>query len=190
MKIIIEPYNKVWKEQFESLRDYLLSHIQNDILEIVHVGSTSVPGLSAKPVIDLDIIIENDNKKLDKVILKLESLGYQHRGDLGISGREAFKRANSRIPITDSDIEWFPHHLYVCKEGCVALRNHLALKKHLLENPDKVVEYSNLKHKLADKFPDNMDAYIDGKTEFILDILKKEGMKSSEIDLIKSQNEI
>jgi len=190
MKINVEKYNPKWKEQFESLQEYLFKHLNDQVLTIEHVGSTSVSEMSAKPIIDLDLIIENDNKVLEKVINKLKFLGYTHLGEMGISGREAFKRNSSKTPITTSKKEWFEHNLYVCKEGSVGLNNHLALKKHLLENPQKVIEYSNLKKKLADNFPDDIDSYIDGKTDFILGILKKEGIKSSDAELIESQNKM
>lgn len=190
MNILIEKYNPQWKVQFEALRDYLYQHLKNEILAIEHVGSTSVPGLSAKPIIDLDIIIEKDSATLTMVIEKLKDLGYRHSGDRGITGREAFERLSDKIPITKSGKSWFEHHLYVCEKGNVALRNHLALKRHLIANPGKVVEYSKLKMELAMKFPDDIDAYVDGKTEFILDILKNEGMKSVEIDLIEDQNRL
>ncbi len=156
MKIIIEEYNPKWKEQFESLRSYLLPHLSDHITKIVHVGSTSLPGMNAKPIIDIDIIIENNKATLKKVIDKLEILGYNYVGDQGISGREAFKRPNSKTPVTASNKDWFKHHLYVCNKDSIALRNHLALKKHLTENPIKAAEYSNLKKHLAHKFTDDM----------------------------------
>jgi len=190
MKIVIEKYNPEWKEQFELLRDNLLFYLKEDVINIEHVGSTSVPGMSAKPIIDLDIIIESDNSTLEKVIDKLNHLGYIHLGDLGITGREAFKRNSPQASNMNGRITWFKHNLYVCKEGSGGLNNHLSLKKHLLENHDKVIEYSKLKENLAEKFPNDIDAYIDGKTDFIVDILKKEGIKSIDINLIEDQNKI
>ncbi|TRZ41825.1 GrpB family protein [Robertkochia solimangrovi] len=188
--IIIEPFSLQWEKHFSSLQAYLLQYLENDILNIEHVGSTAVPGMSAKPVIDLDIVISNDNTVMKRVIDKLEMLGYQHCGEMGISGREAFKRRSSKVRVTDSNKEWFKHHLYLCKEGSVGLRNHLALKKHLLENPQMVVEYSALKRELAMKYPNDMEAYIEGKTEFILNILKIEGLSGDDLDLIKKENEM
>ena len=190
MKIDIQEYNPKWKEQFESLRECLLQTFRDIVLKIEHVGSTSVPGMVAKPIIDLDLIIANDNETLKKVIDKLENLGYTHLGEMGISGREAFKRNSSQTPNTDSKKEWFKHNLYVCKKGSIGLNNHLALKKHLLENPQKIQEYNRLKQNLAKKFPNDIDSYVDGKTDFILDILKKEGINSSDTKLIESQNKI
>ncbi len=188
MAINIQKYNPEWKAKFEKLREYLLSHFANNDLTIEHVGSTSVPGMSAKPIIDIDLIIENNNEILKKVINKLENLGYTHLGEMGISGREAFKRNSLKTPTTENGKEWFEHNLYVCKKGSIGLNNHLTLKKHLLNNPEKVIEYSELKQKLVEKFPNDIDSYVDGKTDFIIDILKKEGINSSETELIENEN--
>ncbi|MBQ4821858.1 GrpB family protein [Aquimarina sp. MMG016] len=82
--------------------------------------------MAAKPIIDLDLIIENDKEVLKKVISKLKDLGYTHLGEMGISGREAFKRNSCQTPFTNSKKEWFEHNLYVCKKGSTGLKNHLA----------------------------------------------------------------
>ncbi len=188
MSITIQEYDPKWKVQFEAIRVYLLQHLDTQVKSIVHIGSTSIPGLSAKAIIDIDIIIDKDKKTLAVVIETVQSLGYTHLGERGITGREAFKRNSIYAPITENNTEWFDHHLYVCTEGSIGLNNHLALKRHLLQNPDKVLEYSALKHSLAAKYPKDMDAYIDGKTDFILEILTKEGISSSDTSLIESEN--
>lgn len=188
MAIHIIKYNPEWKDQFEELRAYLMPYFKDDVLKIEHVGSTAIPGMSAKPIIDLDLIIENNDEVLERVIRKLESLGYTYLGDMGISGREAFKRNSSRTPITENGRIWFKHNLYVCKEGSIGLNNHLTLKKHLLGNPKKVIEYSRLKQKLAEQFPNDIDLYVSGKTDFIIKILQKEGFNSSETELIENEN--
>lgn len=189
-KIIVQNYNPEWEQMFKSLEKVLAKNLEDEIIKIEHVGSTSIKGMKAKPIIDLDIIIENNEKTLKSVIEKLKTLGYIHLGEMGISGREAFKRTDLKTPITNPKRKWFEHNLYLCKEGSIGLKNHLALKKHLLENPLKVIEYSNLKEKLADKFSDDIDMYVDGKTDFILSILREEGIKSSESKLIETQNKI
>ncbi|NIJ46646.1 GrpB-like predicted nucleotidyltransferase (UPF0157 family) [Wenyingzhuangia heitensis] len=189
-KIIVQNYNPEWEQMFKSLEKALTKNLQDEIIRIEHVGSTSVKGMKAKPIIDLDIIIKDNEKTLKSVIEKLETLGYIHLGEMGIAGREAFKRTDLKTPITNPERKWFEHNLYLCKEESIGLKNHLALKKHLLENPLKVIEYSNLKEKLAEKFSDDIDRYVDGKTDFILSILKEEGIKNSESKLIETQNKI
>lgn len=189
-KITVIPYNPDWRNQFKALESVLLKSVKNDILSIEHVGSTSVKGLAAKPIIDLDIIIEDDDVKLKNVIQKLSVLGYEHVGDLGVTGREAFKRPTEKVPDDGSGKDWFRHHLYVCKKGITSLQNHLNLRDYLRSNPAAVLEYGALKQELARQFPYNIDAYIDGKTDFIVCALKLMGMEEEERGTIERQNKI
>jgi GrpB-like predicted nucleotidyltransferase (UPF0157 family) len=189
-KIIIQDYDPKWIEQFETIEALLILNLKNQIIKIEHIGSTSVPGMKAKPIIDLDIVIEDDNNILKIVISKLGNLGYIHLGEMGISGREAFKRVSSQSASIGSKEEWFEHNLYVCKKDSVGLINHLTLRNYLNENPIKVIEYSNLKKELVKKFPYDIDSYVDGKTDFILKILKENGVKSSDTELIEIQNRL
>jgi GrpB-like predicted nucleotidyltransferase (UPF0157 family) len=86
--IVVVPYDNKWVIEFEKIKDNVLPVIHNDIISIEHVGSTSVPGLWAKPIIDINIIVEN--AKLQVVIEKLSGIGYEHEGNLGIEGREKY----------------------------------------------------------------------------------------------------
>ncbi len=160
--ITISDYSKDWPQMFSKLKSEIWPHIRQYATSMEHVGSTSVYGLSAKPVIDIDIVIES-RKLLKNVISTLEKLGYSHRGDLGIKDREAFSCRNPE----------FPHNLYVCIEGSTALRNHLILRDHLSKNKRDRDTYANLKKKLAEKYTDDIDSYIEGKTEFIVSILNQ-----------------
>jgi len=132
------------------------------ILKVEHVGSTSVAGLAAKPIIDIDIVIE-DYSKLPAVIKSLEKLGYIHQGDLGIEGREAFKKI-----IEDN---YQNHHLYVCPKDGKGYLEHTALRDYLRNNKKAREEYGKLKIKLADKFPYQVEKYLEAKSEFIEKIL-------------------
>lgn len=189
-QIIVTDYDPKWAEQFAELRDLLLRYInEEDMISIEHVGSTSVVGLKAKPIIDLDIIVA-DEEGMKKVIAQLAKLGYRHIGDLGVSGREAFKRPPENILTDGTGRKWFGHHLYVCQTGSVGLRNHLALRDHLRQYPAKVVEYGDLKQYLAQKYPYDIDAYIEGKTDFITSILIEMGLDENDISTIRKDNEI
>jgi len=180
-KIIIEDYNPQWALHFQHIKSFLSSHLHKQILNIEHVGSTSVIGMKAKPIIDIDIIIESDEHTLQKVIARLQSVGYNYLGDLGISGREAFRFIGSNKKL-------FRHNLYVCREDSIALANHLALKCYLQENQSRVSAYSILKQELANKYPYDIESYIDGKTNFILGALRAKGLKDSDVKLIQKQN--
>jgi len=189
-KITVVDYDSKWAEQFAELRDLLLRYVnENDIISIEHVGSTSIVGLKAKPIIDLDIIV-TDGERMAKIIAQLAQLGYEHIGDLGVVGREAFKRPPENILTDGTGRKWFEHHLYVCQTGSIGLRNHLALRDYLRQHPEKIIEYGNLKQDLAEKYPYDIDAYIDGKTGFITSILSEMGLNKQDISTIQDNNKI
>lgn len=180
--IVVEKYNPNWEEEFNKAYKFYKNLINGLDVKIEHVGSTSVKGLWAKPILDIDIIVKDDNDS-KRVITLLKGVGYKHLGDLGIQGREAFSYEEN-----NPDITWMRHHLYVCLENCENLRNHLLLRKHLRNNPESVKLYSELKKDLAVKFNNDIDAYVDGKTDLISSFLKEEGMKSNELDRIEAVN--
>lgn len=169
--INIADYTPDWAEAFSDLSRALEPVLGGLVLGIEHVGSTSVPGLSAKPIIDIDVII-NSPATLLSVVEVLEGVGYQHEGDLGIPGRDAFRREDNTVPRDGSGGVWPSHHLYVCTQDSGELRRHLAFRDHLRRDSDAAVRYENLKRDLAERFPDDVDSYVEGKSEFIERILE------------------
>ena len=107
-RVIVERYNPEWKREFEKIRSEIMAAASDLILSVEHVGSTSVEGLSAKPCIDIDVVIE-DESLLGEIIARLSAVGYAHEGNLGIPGREAFKYSDKPHLMT--------HHLYVCPKN-------------------------------------------------------------------------
>ena len=183
MKLIkVEKYNPEWKKEFEKAKFFYKELLKDIDPKIVHVGSTSVKGMWAKPILDIDIIVSNTLGS-NKVIKLLEGVGYTHIGNMGVKGREAFKYSND-----NQNIKWMKHNLYVCISGNENLKNHLLLKKHLQNNKDALEEYSKLKYELAKKYPDDINSYVDGKTELITGFLKAEGMDLKKLNRIKSIN--
>jgi GrpB-like predicted nucleotidyltransferase (UPF0157 family) len=176
--VIVTPYDSAWPGHFRALRDRLLPALEGISEHIEHVGSTSVKGLAAKPIIDIDIIIEE--AQLDAAIKALAGLDYHHRGELGIEGRHAFRyEGEEDLPV---------HNLYVCIQGAESLRNHLLLRDYLREHPDRAEAYGELKQQLARKHPNDIDAYIEGKSAFILEILEEQGMDSESLAVIENAN--
>ena len=157
-----EPYNLMWPEEFEKIKAFLWPYVKDVALDIVHVGGTAVPGLSAKPIIDIDIII-NSYDDFPQIAERLGNLGYEHIGDLGIKSREVFKRLESG--------DFMKYHLYVCPKDSPELRRHIALRDYLRRNDSAREEYTKLKQSLAKKFRNNIDAYIEAKHEFIMNII-------------------
>jgi len=187
--IVIEEYSSGWPMAFAQLQSVYRSRLGSYVAAVEHVGSTSVEGLPAKPVIDIDLIIE-DSVLLKPVIAVLQELGYQHAGDLGIAGREAFKRTSSLTPVDGSSRTWPAHHLYVCTAGNISLKNHLALRNYLRSHPKKAQAYGQLKKRLAKEYPNDIDAYVAGKTEFITGVLKEMGFDAADLDDITKQNKL
>jgi len=137
------------------------------------------------------IVVDYDSKWAEQFAeLRDLQLGYEHIGDMGVTGREAFKRPPENILTDGTGRKWFGHHLYVCQTGSIGLRNHLALRDYLRQHPAKVAEYGNLKQHLAEKHPYDIDAYIEGKTDFITNILIEMGLNENDISTIRKDNGI
>ncbi len=175
--VIVLPYNPAWKERFTELKKSIWPHISDVALDFVHVGSTSIPGMSAKPIIDIDIVI-NSLDEFDEIKSRLAKIGYYHQGDLGIEGREAFGLEHEHR---------YAHHLYVCTINSTAYKNHVLLRKHLMENPDAFRRYKDLKIRLAESGLDR-ESYGREKTHLILEFLGAEGLSDEEFEDIKKQN--
>lgn len=164
-KIIeIVPYDPQWKIEFEKIKEMINEYIGDLILKIEHVGSTSIEGLAAKPIIDLDVVIESYDV-LPKIIERLGKEGYEYQGNLGILGREAFQR-------TFED-GFMKYHLYVCPKDGKGYLEHIAFRDYLRANPSAMEEYKSLKIKLAQEYRFDIDTYCDKKTEFVKGILYK-----------------
>lgn len=160
--IIIENYDPRWPQQFELLRSRFAPALGALAAAIDHVGSTAVPGLAAKPIIDIDVLLGSSND-LPQAINRLSSLGYEHRGDLGVSGREAF-----RAPFAEP-----PHHLYVHRPDSREYLRHITFRDHLRANPELAQAYERLKRALAQQYRLNREAYNLAKTEFVEAILRR-----------------
>ena len=157
-KVIVLPYDVKWKADFEKIKAEIENAIGNLIISVEHVGSTSVVGLSAKPCIDIDVVIK-DYSVFDAVVSSLAEIGYIHEGDLGIKDRHAFRYTDKPHLQT--------HHLYVCPQYSAELHRHITFRNFLRNNPDAVEKYSRVKETAAQLFPDNIDKYIEYKSPCI-----------------------
>ena len=159
--VVVVPYDPTWPATFALLRDRVAPVLGELAVGIEHVGSTAVPGLDAKPIIDIDVVIRHADD-LPEVAARLATLGYAQLGDLGIIGREAF-RAKPDLP---------RHHLYVCAVGAVTLQAHLSLRDALRADSDLAALYAELKRGLAEQHRDDRDSYAEGKSAFIASVLR------------------
>ncbi len=167
-RVVVVPYSEQWKTDFGTIKQYVLPAINDVAIGIEHIGSTSVEGLSAKPIIDIDLIIK-DYSVFDTVIERLATLGYIHEGNLGIKDREAFDyKGYADLP---------KHHLYVCPEFSAELHRHIAFRDYLRNHTEAVLKYSKVKEEGARLFPDSIDDYIAYKSPCIEEIYKEIFMK-------------
>lgn len=164
--VVVVPYDPAWTAAFEAIRAEIAYALGDSFLSIEHVGSTSVPGLCAKPIVDIDVVIDSA-ERFPGVRDLLEEAGYRHEGDLGIAGREAFKY--------EGKTHLMRHHLYVCAADSMELRRHLAFRDRLRTNPVDRDAYGAAKVAAAAHHPRDIDAYIDEKGVIIAEILGKCG---------------
>lgn len=166
--VIVMPYDIKWKADFENIKKEIENAIGDLIVCIEHIGSTSVEGLSAKQCIDIDVVIK-DYSVFDSVVRRLEVIGYIHEGDLGIKDREAFKYLYKPHLQT--------HHLYVCPQNSKELFRHITFRNFLRNNPDAIKKYSEVKEKAAKLFPNDIDKYIEYKSNCIEELYLQCGLK-------------
>ena len=167
-KVTVLPYDSAWKSAFEAIKKEIEGAAGDLILGVEHVGSTSVEGMSAKPCIDLDVVIR-DVSVLEAVIARLAAIGYIHEGDLGIPGREAFKYTDKTHLQT--------HHLYVCPRDSRELHRHITFREFLKSHPEAVRQYSRVKETAAQLYPDDIDRYIAYKSPCIEELYAQCGLQ-------------
>lgn len=166
--VVVVPYDNRWPTDFEKIKRELEEALGDLILDIVHVGSTSVAGLSAKPCIDLDVMIR-DYSVFEAVANRLAAIGYIHEGNLGIRHREAFSY--------DHKPHLQKHHLYVCPQDSEELRRHLAFRDGLRADPEAVKWYSMVKEAAARRFPNDIEGYMACKAPCIEELYGRWGLK-------------
>lgn len=165
--VVVLPYDEHWELAFIQIKDEIQEALGSLALSIEHVGSTSVRGLSAKPIIDIDVVIK-DYSLFDAVVRALGEIGYHHEGDLGITAREAFKYSGKE--------HLQKHHLYVCPQDSAELKRHVAFRNYLRANPEAVREYSRIKVEGAMLYPNDIEKYIQHKSPFIEKIYREIGI--------------
>jgi len=146
--VIVLDYDPNWPGLFQSLRKRVAGALGDMATAIEHVGSTAVPDLAAKPIINIDVLLACETM-LPAAIERLASLGYIRRGNLGIPEREAF-----RAPANDA-----PHHLYVCPPSSAEFQRHMAFRDYLRAHPNDAKIYGDLKIALAGRFREDRSAY-------------------------------
>lgn len=181
MRVTVLPYDPAWPQDFTTIRTALAAALDGvPVVAIEHVGSTAVPGLAAKPVLDIDVVVARAD--LDAAIAALETAGYTHRGDLGVPERHAMRAS------TTDEHAAVTRNVYVCVEGSLSLRNHLAVRDTLRADPRLRDAYAAVKLDLAARDLGDIDDYVDGKNEVVQRILAAAGLGDDERGSILTVN--
>ncbi len=171
--MLIEKYTSNWIKDFTDIKSEIVKGLHGINHTIEHIGSTSVPNLDSKAIIDIDIIYSKSSD-FEKIRLGLRKMGYDHNGNQGIEDRDVFKR-NGKL--TNEILDKIKHHLYVCPIHSKALERHILSRNFLRNNNWARLQYQQMKYKLAEQANQDRKKYADLKeqnvNDFIDSIMKK-----------------
>jgi GrpB-like predicted nucleotidyltransferase (UPF0157 family) len=160
---LVTPYNLAWPVWFGRLKARIEPFLLDVPHTVEHVGSTAIAGMTAKPVIDIDLVIERAD--FPRTCDALGRLGYIHEGDKGIPNREAFDLSEASLKGS------LPaHHLYVCMKGTPELHKHIIFRDFMRRHPEWIKRLSAHKVELCERYANDRQAYIDGKSEMVRQI--------------------
>ena len=154
------PYNSDWEQLFEDEKSRLIEVVGAYVLDIQHVGSTSIPGMIAKPIIDIAIAVQNF-EDATVCIKPIEQLGYEYRGEFGIPRRHYFTKGDPRT-----------HHIHMNEISSRDWLDQVTFRNYLIQHPGVAKEYAELKVKLAQSYPTNRQLYTESKAPFINHVLQ------------------
>lgn len=156
---LVPSHHAEWQEFYRTESATLEKRLSGLFLGIEHVGSTAIPGLWAKPIVDIMIGVR-DLARLDEYIARLSAIGYTHKGEAGIPGRQFFTRGDPTVA-----------HIHITVHGSEFWREHVIFRDHLAKYPKDREAYEALKKVLAAMYPNDRDAYTEGKSAFIADVM-------------------
>jgi GrpB-like predicted nucleotidyltransferase (UPF0157 family) len=162
-RIEIVPYNSGWLRYFEEEAARLVAIFGQEIVAIHHIGSTAIPGIKAKPIVDM-LVEVRDIEKIDTFNATMSRLGYLPRGEFGIAGRRYFIKGNE-IHRT--------HHIHMYQTGHPDIARHLDFRDYLIAHPEDAQAYSRLKEDLARRYPTDAASYVAGKDGLVKELDRK-----------------
>jgi len=161
--IVVVPYDPSWIDRFREEEARLRALFGDAFVRAHHIGSTSIPGLVAKPIVDLLVEVRSV-EALDEIEDSIDHAGYRVFGEFGIAGRRFYVKGFDPNRT---------HHVHAYGVHHPRLRDHLLFRDFLREHPDEATSYGRLKRELAARFPHDMNGYMDGKDEFITGIIRR-----------------
>jgi GrpB-like predicted nucleotidyltransferase (UPF0157 family)/quercetin dioxygenase-like cupin family protein len=169
-EIVVSDYDPEWPLWFNQVHGFVWPAVEDLAIRIDHVGSTSVPGLAAKPIIDMDIVVRSE-ADIPAVIERLAGIGYRWMGDFGVVGREAFYPPAS--PTSGPELPLPEHHLYLVVEDNRAHMDHWLLRDLLRADPDARERYGTLKRHNVDVAQGDIDVYLSAKAQLVAELLAR-----------------
>ncbi|MBA4121555.1 MAG: GrpB family protein [Acidobacteria bacterium] len=163
-KVEVVPHNPRWRNAFEAEAKHIGAALGENVVAIHHIGSTAIPDIYAKPVIDLLVEVGNITE-VDERSSAMEALGYEAMGEFGIPGRRYFRKDNQEGIRT--------YQIHVFEAGSAQIDRHLAFRDYMIAHPEDARKYSELKRKLAKEHSQSINGYMDGKDSFIKEIDRK-----------------
>lgn len=163
MNVVVTQYNNAWDRMFVEEAAGIRAVLADELVEIHHIGSTSVPGLKAKPIIDIMPVVKNI-ERIDSYNEQMTALGYECMGELGMKGRRYFRKGGDNRT----------HQVHIFQEGNQEdILRHLAVRDYLRTHAEEMMQYGELKETLAEQFPTDIEAYMDGKDAFVKELERK-----------------
>jgi len=163
-KVEVVPHDPTWQDVFRIESKHVADALGDNFVTIHHIGSTAIPGIYAKPIIDILVEVK-DITQVDEQSSAMESLGYEVMGEYGIPERRFFRKNNQAGVRT--------HHIHIFEVGSAQVKRHLAFRDYMIAHPEAAQQYSELKRELARENPQDIDGYMDGKDGFIKEIDQK-----------------
>jgi GrpB-like predicted nucleotidyltransferase (UPF0157 family) len=161
-KVEVTPYNEQWVSLFKEEANKFYEIFGSEIIHIHHIGSTSIKGLKAKPIIDIMPVVKNISR-VDEFDAVMIDIGYEPKGENGISGRRYFQKGGDNRT----------HHIHIYEFENPQIERHLAFRDYLRAHLDAVKKYGSLKEELSQRFPFDIKSYIKGKEQLVLEIERK-----------------
>lgn len=155
----IVDYDPAWPELFERERALIAEALGDLAAAIEHVGSTAVPGLGAKPILDMMVGLRSLEDG-ERSVAPLEALGYEYMGEMGIPGRFYFRKPPGHDRLRT-------HHIHMVELACDFWQRHLLFRDYLRSHPEDARRYHELKARLAARYGADREGYTEAKTEFI-----------------------
>ncbi len=158
MSPLVVPHDPAWSRAFRDEALRIVEALGEPAVAVHHIGSTAIPGIAAKPILDLLLEVER-LERLDEQAGAMRGLGYEAMGEFGIPGRRYFRKDDAGGTRT--------HHVHGFLAGSEGATRHLAFRAYMVAHPEEARAYGALKERLAARYPGDMNAYMDGKDAFV-----------------------